>query len=293
MIIAITGALGWLGKVVTDHFKTIGHQVISIDKPSLSSSKVVGWNIRDDWKTARGLPNEVDALFHFAAAADVNKINDEPMRAVLDNIVGTARVLEWAKAIRPAQVNIISTMWAAAYPTNTHPYTVSKYNAEQLASSWSHEFGVPVNILRLGTCYGPGGRGGTVITNFVKKAINNESLCINGSGQATRRYLYVDDLATACQAVLDSKFINRWIDICGDQEKAVIGIAYMVKKIVRDVPIVNMPARVGDLEKESVVFGSGCLSWKPKVGLEEGIRRYFDSLQIKVEKEEAKVQANG
>lgn len=284
MKIAITGACGWLGNIVADHLQSIGHEIFRIDKPSLSGGGIIGWNIRDHHKTAPSLPKQVDAVFHFAAAADVNKINEMPIRAILDNVLGVGRVLEWIREIKPERFFLISSMWAASWPQNNHPYTTSKRLAEDLVYSWYLQYSVPFSILRLGTCYGPGGRGGTVITNFVKKALNNETLTVYGTGTASRRYLYVDDLARMCESVLEANE-HRYFNLCGPQETSVAEVAKIVRQIVRSVPIHFLSARPGDLASEETSAGYRAVVIEKQTSLEDGIKKYMDWLGAQEPKE--------
>ena len=63
-----------------------------------------------------------------------------------------------------------------------HTYTASKVAAELYMQSYSKLYGTDFTILSYGIPYGPRGREGTVIFNFVKRALNGEPLIIDGDG---------------------------------------------------------------------------------------------------------------
>lgn len=286
MRIAVTGAKGWLGGVVSDYLEKLGHTIHRIDKPSLSGNGVIGWNLRHG---PDGILPKIDALFHFAAAANVNKINDRPIISVLDNVLATGRMLEWVREANIKKFVYVSSAWVEGWPQNAHPYTATKLMGEMLCKSWGEQFGTPWTIVRLGTCYGPGGRSGTAITNFVGKALAEQPIQINGEGKATRRYLHTSDLAKAFEQIAVTDANHKILDVCGADETSVKELAQIVTDAIYTVPIEHGPDRPGDLAAEvTPYFDETCklLDWKPQTTLWDGIQDYSTWLQ-KIEKERA------
>lgn len=274
MNIAVTGACGWLGGHTSNLLERIGHKVYRIDKPSLRSDKVIGWNIRNAVEC--DLPS-VDAVYHFAAAADVNQINNRPIISVLDNVLGTGRVLEWVREKKIPKFFYISSAWSNAWPGNAHPYTATKLMGEMLCESWGRQYGTPWTIIRLGTAYGPGGRSGTAITNFVAKAIAGEPISIFGKGEASRRYIYIDDLAMGCAKAVDAECSQMVLDVCGASDVTVEELARIVIANVSTVPITYLPERPGDLDAEyapAYERTTQILKWSPQTAIDVGVKQY-------------------
>mgnify|MGYP003393729117 FL=1 len=280
MRIVVTGAGGWLGGIVYNHFNK-DHHVMGIDLKKNNKSLIF---LKDLSQGNFPIQGRYDAVFHFAAAANVNEVIKDPVGAVKSNVLATANVLSMVRESKIPKFFYISSGWCQLWPQNKHPYTATKLAGEMLCRSFGETYQTPYKILRLGTLYGPGARSGTAIANFTAKALKGEPITIFGDGKATRRYLFTTDLCTACEQALSVDCrpdIRDTYDICGAQEVSVLDVAEMVKKVVKDVPIQFAESRPGDLESEiTPYYQTACieLDWEPQIGLEEGIKRYADWL---------------
>jgi len=276
MRVAITGSEGWLGNYVANYLSK-DHEITRIDKPALAYAKkgVMGWNICNH---GLNLPY-VDIVLHFAASANVNVVHENPVEAIESNIVGTANVLEWVKKKKIPDFYYMSSAWCEGWPQNAHPYTMSKLAGEMVCQSWSATYSISTCIVRLGTLYGPGARSGTALCNFVGKALKGEPITIFGEGTPTRCYLYINDLALACE-----KLVNRHIplkdeilDICGDEDISVKELADLVRQNIGDVSVIHKEKRKGDLQNElapAYKLTQALLNWKPEIKIKEGIKLY-------------------
>ena len=74
--------------------------------------------------------------------------------------------------------------------------------ARRTAASYGRMFGLAPTILRFGIPHGPRARPTTVVARFVARALAGESLSINGDGNQTRQFVYVEDLAEGVVASL-------------------------------------------------------------------------------------------
>ena len=93
-LVAVTGGSGFIGSHVVDALRTAGHTVRVID-PAAPQRPDVEWrpvDILDTDLLAREL-RDMEAVFHLAAAADVNIIHADPRESVNLNVLGTASVL--------------------------------------------------------------------------------------------------------------------------------------------------------------------------------------------------------
>ena len=123
-------------------------------------------------------------------------------------------VLEAARAAQVARVIYTSTIWVYTGESGdrvdedtplrmpAHLYTASKLAGEMYCTSYRELYGLETTILRLGIPYGPRARPAAVLPAFVNRALAGESLTVAGDGSASRRFVYVEDLADGCVKAL-------------------------------------------------------------------------------------------
>ena len=82
-------------------------------------------------------------------------------------------------------------------PKPISPYGSSKLAGEAYCSSFYKSFSLNTIALRFGNVYGPGSIFKEVVTKFIKNAISNKPIFINGDGNQTRDFIFVDDIVNA------------------------------------------------------------------------------------------------
>jgi UDP-glucose 4-epimerase len=231
-----------------------------------------------------------DAVIHLAAMADVNDVQADPEGAELANSRATLAVLE---AVRRAEVGRVvygSTIWVYSDVPETsvcertrleppaHLYTATKLAGELYCRSYAELYGVEYTILRFGIPYGPRARDATVLAAFTKKALAGEPLTVAGSGDQTRRFVYVEDLADGVVRGLDPAAANRIYNLTGSETTTILEIAEAVRDLVGDAEIVHTPARTGDFGGKEVSSERALedLGWEPVTPFREGARRYVE-----------------
>jgi len=147
-----------------------------------------------------------------------------------------------------------------------------------VCKSYNALYGLPYTILRYGTAYGPRSRNADVISIFVRRALKGENVTVYGSGNQTRHFIYVEDLAEGNVAALKEVAINQTYNLVGIRPVTVKEIAETVKKLVADVPTEYKEARLGDYSGAiaSTDKAKKELGWQPQVDFEEGVRRYIE-----------------
>jgi len=108
-----------------------------------------------------------DFIFHLAASTHVDRSIDDPMPFILDNVVGTANLLEWARVNDGIQRFLFfgtDEVFGPASPTDAYkewdrykssnPYSASKAGAEELCVAWENTYGMPVIISHCMNCFG-------------------------------------------------------------------------------------------------------------------------------------------
>lgn len=158
---------------------------------------------------------KIDTIFHLAASATVSGSDKGPEDAIINNYIGTLRVLEAARLNGIARVIIASSdkVYGDHSRDQIEPlpccekyalrgidtYGVSKAGADLLAQYYRQQHGVPVVIVRASNIYGPGDLNlSRLFPNSILSLLGNiPPVIYTGSSSALREYVYVDDLVGA------------------------------------------------------------------------------------------------
>jgi UDP-glucose 4-epimerase len=290
--VLVTGGAGFIGSFVVDRLRAAGHEAVIFDvRPSPHHAPgevptVIGdvLDYRPLLKAARGC----DAIAHLAAAADVGEVAADPRGAEELNARGTLHVLEAARELGLARVIYASTIWVyseaegevdedVALEPPAHLYTATKLAGELYCRAYGDLYGVETTILRFGIPFGPRARPAAVVPSFVRKALAGEPLTIAGTGEQTRRFVYVEDLADGVVRAMAPAAAGRVYNLVGDQDVSIREIATTVSELVGDTTIEHTPARAAD-------FGGGVeisaqralteLGWHPDTSFRDGVSKY-------------------
>ena len=260
MTALVTGGAGFIGSHLSEALVARGERVIILDDLSTGSVN----NIRHlrshplvecyfDSMMERSLlcelVDEVDVVYHLAAAVGVRRIIESPVRTIETNVKGTELVLECARK-KKKMVFIAST--SEVYGKNSHAafredddivlgpssrsrwsYATSKLLDEFLALAYWKEKNVPVVIGRLFNTVGPRqtGRYGMVLPTLVRQALNGDPLTVFGDGRQTRCFGYVNDVVEAILRLVSCPAaVGEVVNIGNDEEISIEALARMVKQ---------------------------------------------------------------
>ncbi len=303
MRLVVTGGSGFIGSHVLRHLRQAGHDVLNIDQKGLRNAECGGENAESvvDICETDALIDTLGAfrseyVFHLAGVADARDALARPVKAVQVNVAGTASVLEAARRTGVKRVILASTCWVANamgsgvldetqpfLPTGAgHVYTTTKIATELLAHDFHHLYGLRFTILRYGIPYGPGMWPGLVLRNFLDNASSGKPLTIFGDGSASRRFVYVEDLARAHVLALQDVATNQVYNLEGMRFVTIRELAEVFSKLWGAVEIVyrDEPTRVGEFQYFRKILSSNKayieLGWEPRIDLEEGVRRTIE-----------------
>ena len=163
-------------------------------------------------------------------------------------------------------------------------YAVSKLAGEHLAQAYHSQYNLPTITVRPFNVYGPGQTGEGAIQIFIKKALKNETIHIDGDGSQIRAWCYVDDFVNCILKCLDNpKAVGQSFNIGNARAViTILGLAQLVcrvlnskSKIVFDPPLsADIAIRIPSVTKTEEVLG-----FKAKVDLEEGVLRTSEWLK--------------
>src|SRR4051794_34183153 len=292
--VLVTGGSGFIGSHVVGVLLLPRHGPVNFDRAESP------YHSPGDLETVRGEATDVeamaaamdgcDAVIHLAAMADVNDVQADPVGAEEANSHATLAVLEAARRAGVGRVVYGSTIWVYSdcsstavcertlLPPPAHLYTATKLAGELYCRSYAELYGVEYTVLRFGIPYGPRARDATVLAAFTRKALAGEPLTVAGSGDQTRRFVYVEDLADGVVRAVAPVAAGRSYNLAGTETTTILEIAEAVREFVGDAEIVHTPARAGDFGGKEVSSDRARdeLGWEPVTPFREGARRYVE-----------------
>jgi UDP-glucose 4-epimerase len=305
MRVLLTGGAGFIGSHIADHLLAHGHEVAIVDDLSTGNRENVHEGALFYERDIRSGCAEVfeefapQALCHQAAQMDVRRSVREPDFDAEVNVLGTLRLLENCMRYSIQKVVFASTGGAIYgeqrefpapedhphYPVS--PYGVSKLAGERYLYFYRTQYGLPYAALRYANVYGPRqdphGEAGVVAIFCGNLAAGRESR-INGSGEQTRDYVYVEDVARANVLALEGEAPSGAYNIGTGIETSVNGLYELLRDTSgRDFPPTHGPAKSGEQLRSSIdpTKASQVLHWHPETDLVTGLKqtlRFFGAL---------------
>ena len=244
----------------------------------------------------------MDYIFHLAGNASPHFINTDPVGIMKCNLLGTNSVLELARQKQVSKVLFASTRevygknedaellnesaFGSLDPLDDRScYPESKRAAESLLKSYSLQYGVPFNTVRIAHSYGPTMRlenDGRVMADLLSDVVAGRDIVLKSSGEAVRAFLYITDAVVGMFTVLFGGENAKAYNLANETEPLSIrDLAQMLASLRKDVPI-HVVTVSGDQKgycryRRTALNTSAIesLGWKPQISLEEGIRRVF------------------
>jgi nucleoside-diphosphate-sugar epimerase len=241
-----------------------------------------------------------DGLINLAARAGVRFSVDDPWTFVQSNVFGTLNMLELCRQNDVKKFIFASTSSIYGedppYPTPEsassskplQPYAASKKGAEAMCHAYHHLYGIDVSILRFFTVYGPAGRPDLAHLRFVQWISEGKSVRVNGDGEQSRGFTFIDDIARGI--ILGLKPVGYEIINLGGHEIITINnLIKLIEDIVGKKAIVQYgPADPADMRSKwaDVSKAGEMLGWKPQYDMRAGVEKLVE--WYKTEREWAK-----
>ena len=299
MHVLVTGGAGFVGSHIVDTLLRAGHEVGVVDDLSTGIVKHVPTSV-PLYRLSIGNPAALSDVFagtrwnavvHCAAQIKVHRSMDNPAMDREINLVGTANVLDAARAHGVERFIFLSTGGAIYGETpnpateETVPSPKSFYGVHKLAAESYVAFsGIPSVSLRLSNVYGPRQRSdleGGVVNIFAERLIGGREIEIHGTGEQVRDFVYVGDVADAVQAALEHDLHGVYNVATGTETTLNQLLATLVEIVGREpVAVRHGPARQGDIFRSCLdvqkLVGTGY--WTPKYDLRRGLAESVASL---------------
>ncbi len=233
---------------------------------------------------------EIAAVIHLAARAGVRASVENPWIFLETNLIGTLNMLEWARQHGVPKFIFASTssIYGSNPPLPTpeeassdrplQPYAASKKGAEALCHSYHYLYGLDVTILRYFTVYGPAGRPDLAMFRFCQWIHERRPVRVNGDGEQSRGFTYVDDIAHG--TILALKPLGYEIINLGGHEVITINalIRLFEEVIGQRAQVTYGPPNPADMLTNwaDVSKARRLLGWEPRVSLREGVERLVE-----------------
>src|SRR5215211_3102065 len=305
MKVLLSGGAGFIGSHVADQLLARGHEVAIVDDLSTGKPENVPEGAVFYERDIRSGCAEIfegfrpEALSHQAAQMDVRRSVREPDFDADVNVLGTLRLLENCVRCGVKKVVFAST-GGAIYgeqrefpaPESHPPYPLSPYGVSKLAGErylhyYYAQYGLSYAALRYANVYGPRqdphGEAG-VVAIFSGNLRAYRASTIYGSGEQTRDYVYVEDVARANVLALEGEAPSGAYNVGTGIETSVNGLYGLLLEISgKDLSLEYGPARPGEQLRSSIdpAKASTALGWRPRVELAAGLEEtlaYFGAL---------------
>jgi nucleoside-diphosphate-sugar epimerase len=235
---------------------------------------------------------QFDYVFHYAAVVGVKRTLENPV-LVLNDIEGIRHVLNLSKNTGVKRVFFSSSsevygepvelpQHEETTPLNSRlPYAVVKNVGESFCRSFQREYGLDFTIFRFFNTYGPKQSIDFVISKFLRSALRNEALTINGNGKQTRTFCFIDDNTECTLKILEGNLlINDVINIGNDSHVTILELAELIIKLTGSTSQVQHlpPLKEGDMtRRQPDIAKMRQILNRDLVSLQHGIEKILNS----------------
>jgi UDP-glucose 4-epimerase len=218
---------------VADQLSEAGHRVRIYDRAhsrwKREDQEMIVGDLLDREKLSRAIAG-ADVVYNFAAIADLNLARDQPLETVEVNILGNAHVLEACRLHGIQRFVYASTVYV--YSREGGFYRCSKQAAEHYVEEYWRTYGQEYTILRFGSLYGPRADSGNGLLRIVRHALKTGVVRYEGSPDALREYIHVEDAARASVVALGADFCNQSVVLTGQEPMRVLDLLKMLAEML-------------------------------------------------------------
>ena len=319
--ILVTGGAGFIGSNLCESLLNSGNFVRCIDNFSTGKeSNILPFKNNPDFELIIGdirepkdcakASSKMDYILHQAALGSVPRSINDPFTTNEVNIGGFLNMLIAARDQRIKR--FIYAASSSTYGDSTtlpkiesvigkplSPYAVTKYVNELYADVFSRTYGMECIGLRYFNVFGrkqdPDGEYAAVIPRFIKRLLNHESPVINGDGEFSRDFTYIDNIIQINLLALSTtnpEAVNNIYNAAYGERTTLNQLSGYLKELlsefdppIKDIKVFHGPGRKGDIPHSlaSIEKARTLLKYEPQFnfynGLKESIRWYWDNIR--------------
>ncbi len=307
--VLVTGGAGFLGSHLSDKLLNDGHDVLVVDNFFTGSKENVQHLLQNSsFEIMRHdvtfpLYVEVDQIYNLACPASPIHYQRDPVQTTKTSVHGAINMLGLAKRVG-AKILQASTSevygdpevhpqpesyWGRVNPSGIRScYDEGKRCAETLFFDYWRQHNLRIKVVRIFNTYGPRmhPNDGRVVSNFIVQALRGKNISIYGDGSQTRSFCYVDDLIAAMTSAMDtSDGFTGPVNIGNPSEFTMLELAEMVLRLTQSKSAITfspLPQDDPKQRKPDITLAQNSLNWRPRVGLEDGLRETISYFKFKL-----------
>lgn len=303
----VTGAAGFIGARTAELLLKNGHTVAGIDNlneaydlrmkeyrlnklneiPGFAFHKL---DISDRSIIDKFRQQKFDAVINLAARAGVRTSVQDPWVYVESNMTGTLNMLEICRQANIKKFIVASTSSIYGenppYPTPEtassseplQPYAATKKGAEAMAHAYHHLYDIDVTVLRFFTVYGPAGRPDLSIFRFVQWISEGHPVRVNGDGEQSRGFTYIDDIARGVISALKPLGFEV-INLGGHEVITINNLIKLIEDIIgKKANVQYGPSDPADMRSNwaDVSKAGELLGWEPQFDMRAGLEKLVE-----------------
>ena len=308
--ILVTGGAGFIGSNLTEALLKLNNEVICLDNFATGKKEnITPFTTNPNYTLIEGdirnlsdcqlAVKDVDYVLHQAALGSVPRSIKDPITSNEVNVSGFLNML-----IASRDSGVKRFIYAASSSTYgdseslpkvedkigkpLSPYAITKYVNELYADVFSKTYGLETIGLRYFNVFGrkqdPNGAYAAVIPKFVSQFMAGESPVINGNGEFSRDFTYIDNViqANLLSMITDNKeAINTVYNVAFGERNTLKDLVELLKKSltefdskIKDIQVIYGPNRVGDIPHSlaSIDKAKKLLAYNPQFSLEKGLK---------------------
>lgn len=321
MKILITGGAGFIGSNLSEYFLNKGYQVVCLDNFATGHRNNLDAFINDSNFTliegdirhlsdCRKAVEGVDYVLHQAALGSVPRSINDP---ITTNDVNVSGFLNMLTASRDAKIKrFVYAASSSTYGDSAglpkvenvigkplSPYAITKYVNELYAEIFSKTYGLESIGLRYFNVFGrkqdPNGAYAAVIPKFVMQFMNYESPVINGDGNYSRDFTYIDNVIQMNELAMTTEnpeAINTVYNTAYGDRTTLTQLVGLLKEYlsvfdakIGNVEVIHGPNRAGDIPHSlaSIEKAKNLLGYRPQFSIQDGLKDavawYYNNLK--------------
>lgn len=303
--VLVTGAGGFIGSHLTERLVSLGADVkvflrynsrsdegnIKLLPKEIKKKAQIFYGEIRELETIREAMKGIKVVFNLAALIGIPYSYEHPQEVVETNVAGTMNILIAARD--EGIEKLVQTSTSEVYGSSVYvpidekhplqpqsPYSASKISSDAISLSFYYSFGLPVSIIRPFNAYGPRQSARAVIPTIIMQILARDKIVL-GSTKTKRDLTYVSDTVEGFIKIAESPAaVGEVINIGSGYEISIGELATKIIKIAgKDVKIMLDKKRIRPARSEVRRLwadnskAAKILNWKPKVSLDEGLRR--------------------
>ncbi|MEI7525467.1 MAG: NAD-dependent epimerase/dehydratase family protein [Mariniphaga sp.] len=299
----ITGVSGFIGRVLARHFNSKGYLVYGIDRipsenaPLSDLQAYEQLDLPSPHLTSLLSRWHPDVLIHSAGRASVPVAMVDPRIDFHDGPLLTFELLEMLRQNLPSCAFILLSS-AAVYGNPTvlpvsegspiqpvSPYGYHKWQSEIIGSEFARVYGLNTSSVRIFSAYGPGLRR-QVIWDICKKSLLKERLVLQGTGNESRDFIHVADIAVALETLIShAPMTGEVYNLGSGREVTIRELSQIILSTLElDIePLFDGLVPPGTpLNWRSDMTSLGNLGFAPLISLEQGIKSFVQWCQAEL-----------